>query len=201
MEQRINSHYRIFFKIFAIGLILNIASCSSINIEAPKEGGLNNAIIAAAKDYSGYASATYPDVFSYYVNIKEVDRDFFSFSVVPSSIVRFNKSQSIKKQDLEKLPTDYIEIEGRLYSWWSDGNTAELNDLEVFKNFGLMIEDKDAYGMYTERNSDELRKITYYYFCKQDLRINAKVLSNKNANYFIIPEDLRCTQLARASRS
>lgn len=190
MEKKIKKNL---FDIWTLAFsIFIVSSCSYRKLEISKEGDLHDAINFAVSEYSDSASKRNDEKSVFFVNIQEINNHIYSFSISPSPTTIYYNEKYLKNSDVEGLPTNYLIVNNQLYYWREDGSKGSRNSIEVFKKYDFLKEDKEAYGMYVNSIINDDKKLTYYYFCRNDLREYAKVYSSKNRDYFKIPTSLKC---------
>lgn len=181
---------------FLIILLYSIGvSCSSagkIKIDRSDKNSLNKAICLAIKDYSTRELKSRDSLGSFFIDIQQIDSRIYSFSISPKGVTRYYSKENLTENDVKRLPSDYSIVDNNLYYWWNEGSEGKNEDIEIFEKFGFLVEDSEAYGLYMDGGLDERQKISYYYFCENDLSINARVHSNKTKDYFTLPKSLKC---------
>jgi hypothetical protein len=181
---------------FLIILLYSIGvSCSSagkIKIDRSDKNSLNKAVRLAIKDYSTRDLKSRDSLGSFFIDIQPIDSRIYSFSISPKGITRYYSKENLTENDVKRLPSHYSIVDNNLYYWWNEGSEGKNEDIEIFEKFGFLVEDAEAYGLYMDGGIDERQKITYYYFCKDDLSVNKWLRSNKAKLYFKIPDDIEC---------
>ncbi len=91
-----------------------------------------------------------------------------------------------------KLPTRYIERDGKLFYWRDDDHPLTQEALNVFKRYNLLLEDDlDGVMEFYDFTTDDAQKGVDYFFCKNNLVEYKKITTNKGIGYYGAPE-LKC---------
>jgi hypothetical protein len=91
-----------------------------------------------------------------------------------------------------KLPSRYIEKQGKLFYWWDANYPLTEEALSVFKKFNLLQDDINGRIQLPEIRYDEAEKNADYYFCKNDPSVFKKIVTNRGIGYYD-PPLLKCS--------
>jgi hypothetical protein len=87
-----------------------------------------------------------------------------------------------------KIPSRYAIIKGKLFYWRDDSYSLTEETLSVFKKYDALTEMLPI-GTLPEFTVDDGKKAAHYYFCKNDLSKNKRVISN-----IYKPPKLKCNK-------
>lgn len=90
-----------------------------------------------------------------------------------------------------RLPSRYIEKNGKLFFWWDDDYSLTENTLAVFNKYNLLQGDKNGTIKVPDSIIDDAEKAAHYYFCKEDLSKYKRVITNKGVGYYDAPNLFR----------
>lgn len=90
-----------------------------------------------------------------------------------------------------KLPSRYIEKDGKLFFWWDDNYPLTEDALAIFNKYNLLQDDKDGAIKIADFIIDDAQKAAHYYFCKNDIFSYKRVITNKGIGYYD-PPSLKC---------
>ena len=89
-----------------------------------------------------------------------------------------------------KLPSRYVIVKGKLFYWDDDDYPLTEETLSVLKKYDALT-DMINDGMLPETVIDDSQKGASYYFCKNNLSIYKKVITNLSTGFYNPPK-LRC---------
>ena len=177
-------------RLFAITVLI---SCSSKNLKISKKGDLDDAIKIAITDYAIWAKKKYNNQpITFYVDIDQENQYVYSFSIGPSPTTSYYNEKYLTDLDIEKMPTNYFIVNDQLYYWFKGEEKGDIKNLEVFKKYGLLVEDDEAFTMYLESTINDKQKTTYYYFCKNNLNKKIKVRSSNSEDFSKLRRKFSC---------
>ena len=191
--------------LLSIFLLLE-ASCASFNEELVKEGGYKDAIQNAIVDFSNTCSLYNRDsVFSvtiydplYEMIFEETDEGngrwvkgqsykgvlAISISANYHKIFLMDDSARVSGQG-GQMPTQYIEVDGKLFYWWDSNCPLTEEVLNVFKKYDLLVNyNLDRVVEFYDFSTNDSKKGVDYYFCKNDLSKYKEVVTNKGIGYY-----------------
>ncbi|MDH5415288.1 MAG: hypothetical protein OEW87_14215, partial [Flavobacteriaceae bacterium] len=174
--------------IFVAIVFLGMESCASFKPTVASVSKKNEVIKKAILDFSHTGEFKRGTVFSisFYDTLNKMvlkDLDvrnsewvvgkFYTDIQAVSIIANDNKlllPDSIKIGSMNKLPSQYMEIEGRLFYWWDDETPLNQNVIDVYKRYNLLVKN-DLEGIIEIYDSKigDTQKGVHYYFCKNDL--------------------------------
>jgi len=87
-----------------------------------------------------------------------------------------------------KIPTRYIEKDGKLFYWWDDDYALTQETLDVLGKYDLLLKD-DMNGVveFYDFAINDAQKGVHYYFCKNNLLKYKKVTTHKAIGYYDAP--------------
>ncbi len=86
-----------------------------------------------------------------------------------------------------KIPTRYIERDGKLFYWWDDDYPLTQEALDTFERYGVLQDDEDGTILFPDFAVNDAQKGMHYYFCKNNLRNYKKVKTNKGIGFYDAP--------------
>ena len=91
-----------------------------------------------------------------------------------------------------KIPTRYIEKDGKLFYWWDDDYALTQETLDVLDKYDLLLkDDMDGVVEFYDFATDDAQKGVHYYFCENNLTKYKKETTNKAIGYYDAP-DMDC---------
>lgn len=184
-------------------------SCSSFKGELIKYGSKQEAVKNAILDFSNTTTLYKKDsVFSIRVydplykmvlintdngNGKWIESEPYENIIAISIVSNYNKMLLTDDNRVGekggKLPTRYVERDGKLFYWWDDNYPLTDEILSVLKKHDLLAENNlDGIIGYYDFETSDLEKGVDYYFCKNNLTNYEKVITNKGIGFYDIPE-------------
>lgn len=195
--------------LFLLTLLVLLESCSAFKKELAQTGGEKEAVENAILDFSNTSGLYKKDtVFSvsfqdplYRMVLEETDDGNGRWvegqpykGIVSVSIgADYNKmlltdSTKVGSKDA-KLPTRYIEKEGKLFYWWDDNYPLTQKTLDILGKYDLLLNnDMDGVVEFYDFATNDARKGVHYYFCKNDLTQYKKQTTNKGIGYYDAPD-------------
>lgn len=162
-------------KIFLCLIILQVSlSCTAQDNMVSDSNDYSSAIKTAINDFYKTSSLLKDDnVFS--VSYKNVDTNIIQVNVIGNA----NKFYIENDKPLNKLPTKYIEYNGKMF-YWSDNDQNKLDSsiINKLRQYGLIEYNTDI----IEYNIDDNKKGVSYFFCTKDLTKYKKIKSNLSIN-------------------
>ena len=122
-------------------------------------------------------------------NSKWVRGQFYA-EIVTVSIIGdeyiFSLTKDIKPGIKGRLPSRFIEIDGKLIYWDDDDYPLTQETLDVLYKYGRLRDDPEGI-LYLDNPTNDSKKGMHYYFCKQDLATYKKVKSAIGIGYYDMP--------------
>ena len=197
--------------IFLLIILLLLTSCGSFKKELVQTGSKNQAIQNAILDFSNTSRLYKQDsVFSvsfheplYRMVLKEkgsenVEWDFGKKHKRINGVsigAYYNKmllDTTMLGRKGAKMPTRYIEKNNKLFYWDDDDYPLTEEMIMVLKKYNLLLNnDFDGLMKFYDFGTNDAQKGVHYYFCKDDLTIYRKVVTNKAIEYYDAPR-LKC---------
>ncbi len=173
-------------KLFALGAPLIII----FNWHAPvvQNDNVDNIIEVAIRDFVKSSPLSKRDsVFS--VGVKEFDDEIVGVSIYGSTI-KPNIMRNGNEIDVSRLPTKYVEMNGKLF-YWDDKETHVTPEMiSVLKKYNFI--DTSILNVYIPPyHIDDAKKAEDYYFCKRNIKKFKKVRTNMAMGHYPIPR-LNC---------
>ena len=166
-------------------------SCASFKNELVQTGGRTEAIKNAILDFSNMNKLYKRDtVFS--VQTEEMSNEVLIVSIGKNNM-KILLNEDIKIGSKGMLPSKYFEKEGKLFFWWDNDYPLTEETLAVFNKYDLLQDDEGGKITFPDFIIDDSQKSAHYYFCKNDLSIYKKVITNKGLGYYDAP-NLKCVQ-------
>jgi hypothetical protein len=91
----------------------------------------------------------------------------------------------------KKLPSRYIEKDGKLFFWWDDSCPLTEDALSVYRKYNLLQDDQGGIIKLPDSIIDDAQKAAHYYFCKEDVSKHKKVITNIGIGFYD-PPSLKC---------
>ena len=206
---------RVYYILTSIFFLTIIVGCASFKAELYQEGSKNEAIYNAILDFSNTKKlykrdsifyVTYTDSLYSMTMIKSGDQIFGEYNEwVPDKLYKelvavsigadYNKmlltsNVKVGKKGI-KIPTRYIEKDGKLFYWWDDNYPLTQKALDVFEKYNLLQDDKDGTVLFLDFTTDDAQKGADYYFCRNDLSKYKRIITNVGMGYYK-PPNLSC---------
>lgn len=197
--------------ILLLAILISINSCRAYKEEMIQTGGKKEAIKNAILDFSNSSRLYKTDsVFSVSFqnplhrmileetddgNSRWVEGEPYKGIVAVSIIASYNKmllTDSTQVGSIGKLPSRYIEKEGKLFYWWDDNYPLEKEALAVFDKYGLLQDDEGGWVKFPDFSTNDAKKGVHYYFCENDLTRYKKVTTDIAIGYYEAP-NLNCS--------
>ena len=84
----------------------------------------------------------------------------------------------------DKIPSNYIEINNKLFIWNEKDNLPDEKTIQVLKKYGIISKE----SIDTLKIIDDKKKGTDYFFCKNNLNKFRKVNTNIAIGYYELPK-------------
>lgn len=131
---------------------------------------INNAVI----DFSKTSQLVKKDTF-FSVSYKNLNTDIIEVSIIGNP----NKFYIDGDKPLNRLPTNYIEDNGKIFYWYDDNQKKSDSDIvNKLQQYKLIEYNADVLAY----SRDDKKKGMSYYFCIKDLTNYKKVKSNSLKN-------------------
>lgn len=178
------------FLIIPVVLALFV-KCASFKTGLIQTGGIDEMIQNAILDFSNttklYKKGT---VFSVSV-LEIVDKDPLVVRIGENSMnLLLTKEAKIGSKG-GKLPTRFIEKEGKLFFWQDDDYPLTEEALTVYERYNLLQDDEGGIITVPDFAINDAQKAAHYYFCKNDISEYKRVVTNIGVGYYD-PPNLDC---------
>ena len=90
-----------------------------------------------------------------------------------------------------KLPSRFIEKENKLFFWFDDDYPLTAEAMAVFQRYNLLQDDENGLVTFPDSVLDDAEKAAHYYFCKDNLAMYKRVVTNIGVGYYDPPK-LEC---------
>jgi hypothetical protein len=169
-----------------------VVSCGSLKKTLNQSSNENDPIQIAILDFSKTSKLYKKDsVFSVEMFGLSNNKDVIVVNI-GKNITKLLLTKDAKVGSKGKLPSHYIEKDGKLFFWWDDEYPLTENALAVFNKYNLLQDDMNgAIKIPDHVVFDDAQKAAHYYFCKEDLFKYKKVITNKGIGYYDAP-NLNC---------
>lgn len=181
---------KIIFILVAASVI--VVSCGAQKNLLKQSGSENDPILNAISDFSKTTKLYKKDsVFSVEMLGLSNNKDVIAVRIGKNGRkILLTKDANIGTKG--KVPSRYIEKDGKLFFWWDDEYPLTENALAVFNRYNLLQDDNNGTIKIPDFVTDDAQKAAHYYFCKGDLLKYKKVVTNKGIGYYDIP-NLNCS--------
>lgn len=190
-----------------LSLLLLLGSCGAFKKELIQSGGQKEAMQNAILDFSNTSSLYKKDTaFSVWVhnplykmileetkdgNGRWVEGKPYENVIAVSISADYNKmlltdSTVVGKKGV-KMPTRFIEKNGKLFYWWDKDYPLTQEALDVFGKYNLLQDDEDGTILFPDFTINDAQKGIDYYFCKNNLTSYKKVKTNKGIGFYDAP--------------
>jgi hypothetical protein len=188
---------------------LLLASCGSFKKELFQTGGKEEAVKNAILDFSNTSSLYKKDtVFSvsfqdplYRMVLEKVDdgnskwiEDKAYEGIIGVNVSADNNKiffpEDAKIGSKGKLPSRYIEKDGKLFYWWDDNYPLKKETLTILNKYNILEPDKISA---LDFSINDAQKGVHYFFCKDELSVYKKITTNKAIGYYDIP-NIKCNE-------
>lgn len=195
-----------YFLLVLVFLLL-LENCRTFKNELILNGDHNNAIQNAILDFSSTSrlykkaavfSVSFHDTLYRMIleetndgNHRWVEGKPYKGIVAISISVEYNKlflAADAKVGSKGKLPSRYIEKEGKLFYWWDDDYPLKKEALTIYHKYNLL---QGNVISALDFSINDAQKGVDYYFCKNDLSKYKKVITDKGIGYYNAPK-LNC---------
>jgi starvation-inducible outer membrane lipoprotein len=177
--------------IYSILILLFLEGCVSFKKELVQKGNQADAIQNAILDFSNTTRLYKKDtVFS--VQTEEIGGEVLVVSIGKNNM-KMLLTESTKVGSIGKLPSRYVEINGKLFYWWDNDYILSEDAIAVFHKYNLLQDDEGGIIKFPDFIIDDAQKAAHYYFCKNDLTKYKKVITNIGIGYYDTP-GLKCNQ-------
>jgi hypothetical protein len=90
-----------------------------------------------------------------------------------------------------KLPSRTIEKNGKLFYWWDEDYPLTEQVFTLFKKYHLFQDDMNGVNDFPSNSIDDAKKGVHYYFCRNNLSVYKKIITNTGIGYYDAPK-LKC---------
>lgn len=184
-----------------------IESCGSFKKELFQTGGIEEAIKNAVLDFSNTSSIYRKEkVFSitfqeplYRMILEKTNNENGKwiegkpYKGIIGISISSNESKIFLPADIKigskgKLPSRYIEKEGRLFYWWDDNYPLNKETLAILYKYNILESDEISA---LDFRINDAQKGVHYFICKTDLSIYKKVTTAQAIGYYDMP-NIKC---------
>jgi len=162
--------------LLSVLIVLSLISCNAYKEELKVNGYESEAIHNAILDFSNKSPLFRKDtIFSVNV-IKTFDSTKYVIGIIGDDM-KILVNDSIRAMiglKVKTIPTRYLEIENRLFTWWDDDYPLTKQTLEIYKRYNLLQDDEGGWIKFPD-------------FCKNNLTIYKKVTTNIGFGYYEPP--------------
>jgi hypothetical protein len=188
-----------------VAILVLFESCISLKKRLIKAGGQDEAIKNAILDFSNTCRLYKKDsVFSisFYDTVHRMvlerdDNGNYSWikgktykGIIAITILRsydkFFVTVDPQIGIIGKLPSRFIEKDGKLFYWWDDNYPITEETVEVFRKHKLLCVDEEDKIRYLEF-TDYSNKGVDYYFCRNNLTKYKRVITNRAIGSYDLP--------------
>ena len=188
-------------------LTVFLISCASFKKEFIKKGNLDDAVQNAILDFSNTTSLFKNDsVFSVWPqdtlyrmvlnkdkedNYKFIEGEHYKEIIAVGITANYDKiliTDNTSIGVIGKLPSQYLEKDGKLFYWWDNNKPLTQEILDVLSKYGLLQDDEGGWVKFPDATINDLQKGAHYYFCRNDLTNYKKVITNKGIGYYDMPK-------------
>lgn len=160
--------------LFLIIIMLLSISCTGQNKDFVSKGDYTVAINNAVKDFYKTSSLIKKDT-AFSVSHRILNPDIMEVSIIGNS----NKFYIDGDKPLNRLPTNYIEDNGKIFYWYDESRNKSNSDIiNKLQQYKLIKYNADVLAY----SRDDKKKGISYYFCMKDLTNYKKVKSNSLKN-------------------
>ena len=92
-----------------------------------------------------------------------------------------------------KLPSRYVIKDGKLFFWWDDDYPLTEEMLAILWKYDLLFDDTQGLIKIPQFSINDKQKGVHYYFCRNDLSIYKRVVTNIGLGYYKPPK-LKCNR-------
>ena len=110
---------------------------------------------------------------SFSVEVKALTKEVIGVSLIGN----VNKFIVTSNGKTSRIPTSYLEYEGKLFYWYDENSFLNNNTIQKFDEFNL-IDSIEHFGLAEFRFNDEKEGVDYY-FCRNSFLNYKKVKTNK----------------------
>ena len=187
-----NHIHKIMFIVILFSLMNLMVSCST-SLVYRENGNVNDAAYNAVIDFAHNHTRLLKkhSVFRV-INFGEEnpESNFYRLIIIGNDRpFLFNKSKS---QNENKFPTNYLEVENKLFIWYDDAKQIDSSTIETYKKYNLLVDDENGKIKYLDNDAiDEEQKGVIYFFCQKNLTTFEKKVANKSIKF---PKRLSCPQ-------
>ena len=184
-KQTINKMY----SLFATALLILLGSGCRTSLNYKTNGDINDAINNVILNFvnNNYQLLKNDAVFN--VVFFEEENDYYKLIIIGTENQHlYNK---LKKTNDNRFPSNYTEVENKLFLWYGDTNKIDSLTISTYKKYNLLSDDKNGSIKYLDSEIlDDSKKGVIYFVCKDNLTKFEKHISNKSIKY---PKKLKCT--------
>jgi hypothetical protein len=178
------------FLIIHLMLVLFVG-CASFKTGLIQTGGADEMIQNAILDFSN-ATRLYKKDTVFSVSVLEiVDKDPIVVRIGSNTMNLLLTEETKVGSKGGKLPSRFIEKDGKLFFWWDDDYPLTEEALAVYEKYDLLQDDEGGVITVPEFTINDAQKAAHYYFCKNDPSKYKRVITNIGVGYYD-PPTLKC---------
>lgn len=111
------------------------------------------------------------------VNKKDLNENLILVDIIEDEENKYLYSLSKPIED-NILPSRYFEKNGKLFIWWDNQYKINQEMFEVLKKYDMLKDDEGGWISILDPISDDSKKGAEYFFCKNDLKIYKRFITN-----------------------
>ena len=186
-------------------ILICLEACVSLKSEIKHAGGqdeaIHNAILDISntnkfyKKYSAFSVWFYDTLYKPVLE-KRDDRNYawidgepydglIAVRISGESGYQFVLTLKAKVGSIGILPSRFIEKNGKLFYWWDDNYPFTDTGLALLKKYHLLKDDSTSSSL--SISIDESKKGAHYYFCRNNLSMYKKKITNIAIGYYKPP--------------
>jgi hypothetical protein len=166
-------------------LLLSLQGCAPWKTGLINHGNYDIAIKNAVLDFSNTTTLVRQDS-AFSVDFKDFDSGIIGVSILGT----IGKFIVIADDKSSRLPTRYLEYNGKLFYWYDEKYTLEKDVVNKLDKYNLIDSvETIAQAVFVH---DDTKKGVNYYFCNNNLFNYKKIITTKALEYCELPK-LNCT--------
>lgn len=154
---------------------ISFINCSTVRSQLKSDGNQDVAIQNAIIDFE--KTRLYKDGIVFKVNKKNLDENLIFVEIIEGEENKYLYSMSKPITD-NILPSRYFEKNGKLFIWWDDQYKINQEMFDVLKKYNMLKDDEGGWISILDPISDDNKKGAEYFFCKNDLTIYKRFITN-----------------------
>jgi hypothetical protein len=180
------SHVNFRFIYFSCFIVL--IGCKSAQLPN-KSGNINDAIVNSIIDFNNGNKKLLKTHTIYHVMHNTYD-DYYQLVIIGTQNKFLYNPDKIKIES--ELPSNYYEIENKLFYWYDDTKTIDEKTIKIYLKYDLLVDNQNGtIGYLDDFILDETLKGGFYFICKNDLTNYQKKISNSGKD---LHSNLNCNK-------